>query len=38
VVAISLVGLAAGGLAGWVAGADSSGKASHVLIPLQVRF
>lgn len=36
--AVSLVGLAAGGLAGWVAGTGSDGKDRPLLLPLQVRF
>lgn len=37
--AISLVGLAVGGLAGWVVGTDTSGeRKGTLLIPLQVRF
>ena len=38
-VAISLVGLAAGGLAGWVVGAQRAGSGGQpLIIPLQVRF
>ena len=37
-VALSLVGLAAGGLAGWLTGTDTEGTSRPVVIPLQVRF
>ena len=37
-VAVSLLGLAAGGLAGWVTGTDTRGEQRPLLIPLQVRF
>lgn len=36
--AVSLVGLAAGGLAGWVAGTGGDGKDPPLLLPLQIRF
>jgi hypothetical protein len=38
-VAISLVGLAAGGLAGWVMGMENNGPDREpLIIPLQIRF
>ncbi len=37
-VAVSLVGLAVGGLAGWVSGMEHHGDSSPLVIPLQVRF
>jgi hypothetical protein len=37
-VAVSLVGLAAGGLAGWVTGTDTRGRQRPLLVPLQFRF
>jgi len=37
-VAVSLVGLAVGGLAGWVSGMDVRRDSPPLVIPLQVRF
>jgi len=37
-VAVSLVGLAAGGLAGWVTGPDGGNQRDAIVLPLQVRF
>ena len=38
-VAISMVGLAAGGLVGWVTGTDNEGSGrGPIIIPLQIRF
>jgi hypothetical protein len=38
-IAVSVLGLAAGGLAGWVAGWADAGKGGeHLIIPLTIRF